>query len=98
MSTPPKIVWDWHPEDFSPPFSVQYARGLTIDSDGRTVIDENTYRAAVSIMAVAPDMESQGGKWYVVTAYNIPADQMETTEQSLLALCEMKWAEHINQL
>lgn len=83
------IRWDWDPEHFSPPFTIRYAQGLHQDSeltsDGPGV---------VSVMASAPHITHQEGKWYVVSAYNVPEGQRRATATSLKAMCEMKWHEH----
>ena len=84
------IRWDWDPEDLHPPFTIKYGQGLDHDyelaSEGPGV---------VSVMASAPHMTLQKGKWYVVSAHNVPKGQRRATARSLKAMCEMKWHEHI---
>jgi len=84
------IRWDWSPEEFHPPFAVLYGEGLDRDY-------ELTPKGpgVVSVVASAPQLTVQEGMWYVVSAYNVPKDQLRATATSLKAMCEMKWHEHI---
>jgi len=89
------VRWDWDPEKFSPPFTIRYEKGLEQDDDD-TAADGP---GVVSVMAVAPQIPHQGGKWFVCSAYNVPEGQRRSTAASLKAVCEMKWHEHetVNQ-
>jgi hypothetical protein len=87
------IRWDWDPENFDPPFTIRYAQGLEqeyeLPSEGPGV---------VSVMASAPHITHQEGKWYVVSAYKVPKGQRRATATSLKAMCEMRWHEHIESI
>jgi hypothetical protein len=84
------IRWDWSPEEFHPPFTIKDGQGLYL-RDGLPTEGPGV----VSVMARAPQLAHQEGKWYVVSAYNVPKDQLRATATSLKAMCEMKWHEHI---
>jgi hypothetical protein len=87
------ISWDWDPEEFGPPFTVKYGEGLGGDYEL-----PSAGPGIVSVMASAPQITHQEGRWYVVSAYNVPKDKRRATATSLKAVCEMKWHEHIESI
>lgn len=96
------IVWDWQPDEFSPPFTVKYGEGLDLDEDGAPIpVGVASDAGVVSVMALAPTLYHQGGKWFVVSMYDVPQGQRRTAASTLKMLVEQRWHDHIqatNQL
>lgn len=90
-----KIVWDWYPSEFSPPFTVRYGEGLDCDEYGNQIQEDEA--ATVSVMANAPSLYHQGGKWFVVSMYDLPKGHRRTAVQALKLLVEQRWHEYINE-
>jgi hypothetical protein len=96
-----KLNWDWDTDEFRPPFTILYGKGLEF-WEGTSRLVPKEFSHDVSIMARANDPRINAdtvlGKWFVVTAYNVPKGQRRATAQSLKLLCEMKWSEYSNNL